>query len=157
MGQSGLINFNRKEHIMQLTRFQKVSLGVSGITALAIGSVITLVPHVFYASYGITLGEDPNLLSELRAPGAGLAVFGAIMLAGIVRTSMMPIALAVALTVYLAFPSGRIVGLVMDGIPSGSVLGALVVEVIIACLLLVAFWPRRSMNPSRERFVDLPS
>ncbi len=142
---------------MQLTRFQKVSLGVSGITALAIGSVITLVPHVFYASYGITLGEDPNLLSELRAPGAGLAVFGAIMLAGIVRTSMMPIALAVALTVYLAFPSGRIVGLVMDGIPSGSVLGALVVEVIIACLLLVAFWPRRSMNPSRERFVDLPS
>ena len=54
---------------MQLTRFQKITLGISGITALVIGSFITLAPHAFYAGYGITLGPEPNLLSELRAPG----------------------------------------------------------------------------------------
>ncbi len=156
MGQSGLINFNRKEHIMQLTRFQKFTLGIGGITALAIGACITLAPHAFYGSYGITLGQDPNLLSELRAPGAGLAVLGAIMLAGVIRAATRPIALAVALTVYLAFPAGRIVGIVVDGMPSGGIIGALAVEIIIAGLLLFAFKPRRAMNSESRRIVDLP-
>ena len=141
---------------MQLTRFQKITLGISGFTALAIGTFITLAPHAFYASYGITLGQDPNLLNELRAPGAGLAVFGALMLAGIVRAAMAPIALAVALTIFLAFPAGRIVGIVMDGMPSGSVIGALAFEIFIAGLLLAAFKSPRAAGSSREKFVDLP-
>ena len=141
---------------MQLTRFQKITLGIGGVTALAIGTLITLAPHTFYASYGITLGQDPNLLNELRAPGAGLAVFGALMLSGVFRAAMAPIALAVALTVFLAFPVGRIVGIVMDGMPSGSVIGALAFEIIIAALLLFAFKPTRTAGSSRERFVDLP-
>lgn len=141
---------------MQLTRFQKITLGISGLTALAIGTFITLAPHAFYASYGITLGQDPNLLNELRAPSAGLAISGALMLAGVVRAAMAPIALAVALTVFLGFPVGRIVGIVMDGMPSGSVIGALAFEIIIAALLLAAFKPTRTAGSSRERFVDLP-
>lgn len=141
---------------MQLTRFQKITLGISGLTALAIGALITLAPHAFYASYGITLGQDPNLLNELRAPGAGLAVFGALMLAGVFRAAMASIALAVALTVFLAFPVGRIVGIVMDGMPSGSVIGALAFEIIVAALLLAAFKPTRTAGSSRERLVDLP-
>ena len=140
---------------MQLTRFQKMTLGLSGITALAIGTFITLAPHAFYASYGIALEPDPNLLSELRAPGAGLAVFGALMLAGVVRAAMAPIALAVALTVFLAFPVGRIVGIVLDGMPSGSVIGALAFEIVVAGFLLAAFKPARLANSSRERIVDL--
>ena len=59
---------------------QKIALGISGVTSLGIGSFILAAPHTFYASYGITLGFEPSLLSELRAPGAGLAAFGAIML-----------------------------------------------------------------------------
>ena len=141
---------------MQLTRFQKITLGISGVTALTIGTFITLAPYAFYASYGISLEQDPNLLNELRAPGAGLAVFGALMLSGVFRATMAPIALAVALTVYLAFPIGRIVGIVMDGMPSGSVIGALAFEVIIAGFLLAAFRPKRTVGSSQERFVDLP-
>ncbi len=141
---------------MQLTRFQKIILGISGVTALAIGTSITLVPHAFYASYGIALGQDPNLLSELRAPGAGLAVFGAIMLAGIVRTAFAPVALAVALAVYIAFPAGRVLGILMDGMPSGSIIGALVVEVAIAGLLLIAFKKRQPVTSASKSLVDLP-
>ena len=78
------------------------------------------------------------------------------MLSGVFRAAMAPIALAVALTVFLAFPVGRIVGIVMDGMPSGSVIGALAFEIIIAALLLFAFKPTRTAGSSRERFVDLP-
>ena len=140
---------------MHLTRFQKITLGISGLTAVAIGTLITLTPHAFYASYGIALGQDPNLLSELRAPGAGLAIFGALMLSGVFRASLAQIAAAVALTVYLAFPFGRIVGIAMDGMPSGSVISALVFEVVIAVLLLGAFKPTGTTGSNRERFVDL--
>lgn len=139
---------------MQLTRIQKITLGISGILAFAIGSMITLAPHTFYASYGITLGQNPNLLSELRAPGAGLAVFGAIMLLGIVRVAVAPTAVIVALTVFLAFPAGRIAGIIMDGMPAGSVIGALVLEVIIAGLLLMAFLRKRSNS---DGYVNQPN
>ncbi|GGE57735.1 DUF4345 domain-containing protein [Actibacterium pelagium] len=123
---------------MTLTRFQKISLGLAGITALAIGLFILIAPQAFYDSYGIAVGSDPSMLSELRAPGAGIATLGAIMLAGLFRPAMAQLSFVAALTVYLAFPVGRLVSLVVDGMPSGSVLGALVIEVVIAGLCLAA-------------------
>lgn len=129
-----------------MTRFQKFALGLAGITALGIGAFIMAAPHAFYASYGIALGPDPSLLSELRGPGAGLAALGAVMLAGIVRPALRQAAFVAALTVFLAFPLGRLVGLVADGMPSSGILGALVLELAIAALCLLAF--RRGAGPS---------
>jgi hypothetical protein len=134
---------------MTPTLFEKIALGLSGLTALTIGASILVVPHAFYASYGITLGEDANLLSELRAPGAGLASFGLLMLLGIWRHALLPVAMAAALTVFIAFPLGRLVGLAADGMPSGSVIGALAVELFIAALCLAAF--RRRLGSSSPR------
>ncbi|MDD9731638.1 DUF4345 domain-containing protein [Mameliella sp. AT18] len=130
---------------MTLSLFQKITLGLAGITALVIGLCILAVPHQFYASYGISLADDASLLSELRAPGAGLAVLGGLMLWGMVKRTMRQVALAAALTVYIAFPAGRLVGVLVDGMPSGSILGALVFEVGIAALCLLAF--RRGSRP----------
>ena len=139
---------------MRPTLFEKTALGVSGLTALTIGAFILLAPHTFYAGYGIALGDDASLLSELRAPGAGLAAFGLLMLLGIRRHSVLPIAMTVALTVFIAFPAGRLIGLAADGMPSGSVIGALVAELIIAALCLAAFrrrlWePAAGLSPCR--------
>lgn len=122
-----------------MTPVQIIALGIAGITALGIGAFILIAPHAFYASYGIVLDPNPSLLSELRAPGAGLAAFGAVMLAGIVRSTLRQAAVVAALTVFLAFPAGRVLGLVADGIPSSGILGALVLELVIAALCLFAF------------------
>lgn len=126
---------------MALTRLQKTALGLAGVSALGIGSAIALMPSGFYASYGIALGSDPSLLSEVRAPGAGLAALGAVMLAGIVRRSLSGVALVAALVVFLGFPVGRIVGLALDGVPSAGIMAALAFEVAIAALCLFAFRP----------------
>lgn len=124
---------------MRPTVLEKIALGLSGLTAVSIGAFILVAPHSFYASYGITLGDDASLLSELRAPGAGLAGFGLLMLLGLWRHALLPVAMAAALTVFIAFPVGRLVGLAVDGMPSGSVVGALVVELVLAVLCLAAF------------------
>ena len=129
---------------------QKIALGVAGITSLGIDAFVLAAPHAFYASYGIDLGSDPSLLSELRAPGAGLAAFGAVMLAGIVRSALRQTAVIAALTLFLAFPVGRIVGLLADGTPSGGILGALVLELAIAGFCLFAF--RRGTAPAITGF-----
>ncbi len=127
---------------MTLSRFQSIALSISGVTAIGIGAFILAAPHAFYASYGISLGNDIDLLSELRAPAAALATFGAIMLAGIKREALSPTSMVVALTVFLAFPAGRIIGLLVDGVPSGSVIGALAIELVIAALCIIAFGRR---------------
>jgi hypothetical protein len=126
---------------MTLNLTQKIALGTSGATSLGIGAFILAAPHAFYASYGIALGPDPSLLSELRAPGAGLVASGAIMLAGIFRQGFAQVAVAFALTVFLTFPAGWIVGMAVDGIPSAGILAALVLELAIAAFCLFAFRP----------------
>jgi len=137
---------------MTLSRFEKSALGISGMTALGIGAFILAAPHTFYANYGITLGNDASLLSELRAPAAGLAALGVLMLAGLVRSAFSPVAIAAALTVFLAFPAGRLIGLMVDGMPSGGIIGALVLELAIAALCLTAF--RRRLRPGASASAD---
>ncbi len=131
---------------LAMTRFQTIALGIAGVTALGVGACIAAAPQAFYAGYGIALGPDPSLLSELRAPGASLAALGLIMLAGIVRPAWSPVSVVVALTVFLAFPIGRILGIAIDGMPSIAVLGALAIELIIGASCVLAFG-RRAFVP----------
>ncbi len=137
---------------MTLSIFQKSTLGIAGATALGIGLAILAAPHAFYASYGISLGADVNLLSELRAPAAGLAALGALMLVGIWRVALRETSIMAAFTVFCAFPAGRIVGIIVDGIPAGTVIGAFVLELAIAALCLAAFggriWAGKHSGPS---------
>lgn len=127
---------------MPLRFFEKMALGLSGLTATGIGAFILAAPHAFYAGYGISLGNDASLLSELRAPAAGLAALGAVMLAGIWRPTLTPMSIAAALIVFWAYPAGRLVGLAVDGMPSGGMIGALVIELGIAALCVLAFGRR---------------
>ena len=131
---------------MLMSKFQKIVLGLAGFTAFAIGSFITLTPYAFYASYGIALDSDPNLLSELRGPGANLAALGTVVMAGLFVRSLYKISITIALVIFLAFPVGRIIGIVADGIPSESVLAALAIEVIVGGLLLMAFGKGSEQN-----------
>lgn len=129
-----------------MTITQKIALAIAGFTSFGIGALILTAPQVFYASYGIALGPDANLLSELRATGAGLAAFGGVILAGTVRPALRQAAIVAALTVFLAFPAGRLLGLLIDGMPSGGILAALGLELAIAVLCLFAF--RRGTGPA---------
>ena len=132
---------------MNLSFLEKTTLGISGLTAVGIGAMITFAPHAFYASYGIVLGENPSLLSELRAPAAGLTALGILMLLGIWKSALAQLAVAATLIVFLTFPAGRVIGLVVDGMPSFGIIGALLLEIAIAGLCLIAFRKRLIGRP----------
>jgi len=61
---------------MHLTKKLRALLVTSGLIAATIGASILLAPAQFHASNGIELAADPNLLSEVRAPGGALLVLG---------------------------------------------------------------------------------
>ena len=131
---------------------EKIAFGVSGTTALAIGSFIATLPHAFYAGYGIALGPEASLLSEIRAMGAGLAALGGVMLSGIWLPRVRSVAVAAAMIVFLAFPAGRLVGIAIDGWPAANLVGALAFELAVAALCLVAFRHRLGRSgPSPTR------
>ncbi len=124
---------------MIVSMFERIVLGMAGVIAFTIGGFIALEPHTFYLSYGIALADEPNLLSELRGPGANLAVLGTLMLAGLFYHPLYKVSIVVAKVVFFAFPVGRVIGIFADGMPSGAILAALAVEIAIAVLLVVAF------------------
>lgn len=126
---------------MRTTGIQKVALGIAGITALAVGGAILLAPHAFYASYGVVIGTDPTLLSELRGPAANLAALGAVMLSGLAVGALTHVAGLLAVIVYTAIPLGRLASILVDGIPSEGIVIALLIEVAIASLCAAAFRP----------------
>ncbi|MBY6059005.1 DUF4345 domain-containing protein [Leisingera daeponensis] len=127
-----------KGHFMFMRLFQKLTIGAAGLTAFGIGLAITLAPHSFYAGYGIDLGADPTLLSELRAPGANLAALGTVIFAGALRSGMARLSAMLGAIVFLAFAIGRVVSLALDGWPVAGVLAALAIELVIGLLCFFA-------------------
>lgn len=124
---------------------QKLTLSAAGLSALGVGLAITFAPHAFYAGSGVEIGHDPNLLSELRAPGANLAMLGAVIFAGVFRPELARRSAALGAAVFLAFAFGRVVGVAIDGPPGSGMLGALAFEVVIGALCLLAL--RRRSDP----------
>ncbi len=121
---------------MKLELRGRLILGMSGLTAFAIGLAITLDPQSFYAHYGIVLSPQPNLMSELRAPAANLAVLGLIILCGAFYQKLVQASALLGATVFSAFTVGRTISFVLDGWPSENILAAFAIEVLLAVLCL---------------------
>lgn len=125
----------------------RLFLAISGAIGLVIGISILFLPHAFFASNQVSLGTDPNLLSEIRAPGGVLLAAGAIMIYGALKARFFRMALLTGALVFGMYGASRIISIVLDGIPSSSLIGALVVELIVsgaATIMITKFGTARS-------------
>ncbi|MGF1464778.1 MAG: DUF4345 domain-containing protein [Sandaracinaceae bacterium] len=105
-------------------------LALAGLIASGIGLSLLLDPVGFEASTGLQLPSDPQLLSELRAPGAALAVAGIFMALGAARRRFTRSALALAAGLYASYGLARLVGLALDGGAVAAVMTAATVELV---------------------------
>ena len=130
-----------------------VFLFIAGLVLLAIGGGILLTPHAFHASNGIVLGNDPNLLSEIRAPGGLLVVSAVIILIGTMRPNWRQFSVVLTVLIFGSFGLARLVGLALDGMPSIGIIAATVIELVVAAigLLILRHWfsaaSKESANP----------
>lgn len=122
--------------------------------AVAVGGAILLSPHAFFATNHIALSNDPNLMSEVRAPGGLLIAAGLMMLAGAVFQKHLLNALRVAAITFSAYGLARCISWAADGAPSSSLMIALALEIglgIIAAILLAKIKAAKpSPHPYRQ-------
>ena len=134
-----------------------IYLVIAGLLLLAIGGAILLAPHAFHGSNGIILGDNPNLLSEIRAPGGLLAVSGIVILLGTLRLRLRASAVQLTTLVYGSFGLARLVSMVLDGMPSSSIVGATSLELIVAFVGLVILRRARVQHTASRSFAAAPA
>lgn len=121
---------------MEKSKVVRVLLMVSGIIGIGIGGALLFVPVAFEASAGINLGEDLNLLSEIRAPGGALLSGGIIIFLGAFIPKLTHMSLVLSSLFYLSYGFSRVLSMMIDGIPHNSLLSATIIEIIIGLLSL---------------------
>ncbi len=119
-------------------------LVIAGLVLLAIGLAVLVAPHGFHGSNGISLGDNPNLLSEIRAPGGLLAGCGIFILLGALRQRLRLQAMQLSTLVYGSYGVARLISLASDGMPSSSIVGATLIELIIALIGISMLWLSRN-------------
>ena len=116
---------------MLSSRFHRVLLIGSGLLCAGIGTAILFAPVLFHSTSGIDLGNNPSLMSEVRAQGGTLLALGVVILAGGLVPGITRISTALAATVYLAIGGSRLLSLLLDGWPGSSLIAATIIELTI--------------------------
>jgi hypothetical protein len=106
-------------------------LGINGVVLTGIGVMLISDPHAMFALNGVTLSPDPNLLSELRAPGGALTLGGGFVLASAALGLWMRAASGVSALILLGWALGRLVSIPLDGMPGAGLLAAFGIELIL--------------------------
>jgi len=112
----------------------KLMLFVAGVIAAGVGLAGLVWPVAFHASSGIALGDNPSLMSEVRAPAAMLLAAGGFILAAVPVARWRPAAIRVSAAVYLTYGLARLYSLAVDGTPDGILLAAAAIELIIGAI-----------------------
>ena len=119
-------------------------LAVAGALLIYIGAALLFQPVSFYAANGITLTQEPSLMSEVRAPGGVLLSSGLIIGCGAIWRAMVRPALLLAAVIYGSYGVSRLISLALDGMPSHSLVIAIAIELTLAVLALMALGGLRS-------------
>ena len=134
-----------KDTKMKNSILTRITLTLSGLIATGVGVGVLFMPHAFHASAGIVLGDDVNLLNEMRSSGGMVLASGLFILLGALRAKMAFMALAVSTTLYLSYGMSRVVSVIADGTPGGSMLQILALELFIGALCAVMLKSSRTL------------
>lgn len=116
---------------MKNSKIVKVILIVSGVIAAAIGAAILFTPISFYASYGITLGNNVSLLNEIRAPGGALFAMGILIVSGAFVKKITYTAMVISALLFLSYSLSRVIAIAFDGVPVNGLVQATMLESLI--------------------------
>jgi hypothetical protein len=119
---------------MHGSRVLKANLMVSGAILLAIGCTLLIAPAVMHAANGVDLGNNPSLLSEVRAPGGLLFALGTLVFAGVFVSRLRYPATLIAAVVYVAYGLSRLLSMAIDGMPATGLVIAAGLEIMIGAV-----------------------
>ena len=113
----------------------RLMLASSGTLLGLIGGALMTSPKAFLEMSHVFVEPDPGLMSELAAPSGLLILTGALMWIGAIKLRFANLALIVGAVVYGSYGIGRLVAMALHGVPSQSLIMAMVIELGIALVL----------------------
>jgi hypothetical protein len=140
---------NNDERVSLLSSYgTRGLLLASGLIAASIAAMILFAPSAFYGGYGLEIGANISLTSELKAPAGLLLLAGLLMLAGVFRSEFTIPSLATGTAVYLSYGLSRILSMAIDGVPNSGLVSAAVIEVAIGgfCLMVLILHRRTTVG-----------
>ncbi|WP_433832739.1 DUF4345 domain-containing protein [Flavobacterium anhuiense] len=122
----------------------KILLFIVGLIGFSIGIALLFFPIAFEASANIHLNKnDFSLLSEIRASGGTLLVFGIVIFLGAFKSSMTKTSLQTAILLYFAYGFSRLYAIIVDGMPSQTILNAAISEIAIGIICTVFYFKHK--------------
>lgn len=130
----------------------RLSLTGSGALLGVIGGALILAPQHFLEMSHVVITPDPGLMSELAAPAGLLLASSALMIYGAIRVRFATLALSIGIIVYGSYGAGRLLSMMLNGLPSESLIAATVIEVMVTAGLTWLWLSWRS--PQQRRIIE---
>ncbi len=122
---------------MEKSKLVKSLLVISGIIGIIIGGSLLFIPVSFQATAGIDLRGNVSLLSEMRASGGAILVVSVLVMLGVFIAKLTFASVVLTCLFYLSYGVSRIFSIIIDGMPSESLIIATIVEMVIGLLSLL--------------------
>ncbi len=113
----------------------RTALALSGALLGSIGGAFLVSPKAFLEMSHVFIENDPGLLSELAAPSGVLILTGGLMLLAAIKLRFAKPALVAGAIIYASYGLGRLVSMVLHGVPSESLIMATLIELAVATVL----------------------
>ncbi len=124
----------------------KIILGIGSAMFLLAGSFATFNPIGYVARNGADIGGELTLINDYRGSGAILIGAAIIMLLGIIHERMRFTSSVVMSVLFTTFALGRIISIVIDGLPTENLIKATVVESVVGLIAIFALIKFREGN-----------
>lgn len=131
---------------MQNSKVLKAILIICGVIFILAGSVALFSPVGFTERNGIDIAGNLSLFSDYRAMGGLILGPGIIILLGAIHHRMAFTSTVVAAVVYMTFSLGRILSILLDGLPAEGLIRATVLETVLGLLAVFALVKYRDLS-----------
>ncbi len=109
-----------------------IVLVLSGLLLMMVGLMRMTNPVKTYAkNSGIALGNEVDLLNEIRGASALMFCGGIIILLGTIISVLTTSSFVVATLIFLGFAVGRLLSVVVDGKPNKQLVTGLITEIVL--------------------------
>lgn len=112
-----------------------IFLVLAGLIGFYVGGSLLFFPAELQAQSDIIIANASHF-SETRAPGAAIVSASTIILIGIFRSSWRPLSVLLIALFFLSYGGGRLLSLVLDGMPAAGLFYAMIGELIIGMIAL---------------------
>lgn len=129
---------------------QQFYLFVAGLTLFIIGAYIAFTPSQYLGQFNIAQEVNIEIMSELRGMGGSLFVFGLFVFSGAFIKHIEKTAMSVSALIFISFSVFRSIGIMLDGVPSQSILIALFVEGLFAVFVIALLFSNKVVKAADQ-------